>query len=205
MSQTSGETTDSTNAVSTQLATLVPNFDPAKEDLEQVTQKGELLSEIWPATKMNELITRLILNTTGTAFQKLQLNRDKLLSNDKSGIQLLVTLLGGQWGKVQPEKKYDVVEGALFKCIQRQDESNDSFLARCDVHWSEWKPKKIDLDEVHAYILLRGSLLNTEDKKRVILESGADKDGSLTVDRVSSAVRMLGTTFFPRASAKGFS
>eukprot|EP00435_Cladocopium_sp_Y103_P010407 s1891_g2.t1 len=196
MSQTSGETTESTNVVSTQLATLVPSFDPAKDDLEQFTQKVELLSEIWPASKMNELITRLILNTSGTAFQKLQLNREKLLTNDKSGIQLLVSLLGGQWGKVNLEKKYDVVERALFKCIQRQDESNDSFLARCDVHWSELKSKKIDLDEVHAYILLRGSLLNTEDKKRVILESGGDKDGSLTVERVSKAVRMLGTTFF---------
>ena len=33
-------------------------------DLEQYTQKVELLSSIWPATKMNELITRLILGTT---------------------------------------------------------------------------------------------------------------------------------------------
>ena len=196
MSQAAGETGEGANNVSNNLTTLVPSFDPSKDDLEQYTQKVELLGEIWPQSKLNELITRLMLNTTGTAFQKLQLNRDKLLTNDKAGIQLLITTLGGQWGKVNLERKYETVEKALFKCVQRQDESNDSFLARCDVNWSELKSKKIDLDEVHAYIILRGSLLSTEDKKRVIVESGADKEGTLTVDKVSKSVRMLGTAFF---------
>ena len=196
MSQASGDAGDGQSTSSNNMATLVPSFDPSKDDLEQYSQKVELLGEIWPASNMNELITRLMLNTTGTAFQKLQLNREKLLTNDKAGVQLLVTLLGGQWGKVNLERKYEIVEKALFKSAQRQDESNDSFLARCDVTWSELKAKKIDLDEVHEYIILRGSLLSTEDKKRVIVESGADKDGTLTVDKVSKAVRMLGTAFF---------
>eukprot|EP00435_Cladocopium_sp_Y103_P042518 s19_g11.t1 len=178
------------------MAMLVPSFDPAKDDLEQYTQKVELLSEIWPQSKMNELIARLILNTSGSAFQKLQLNKAKLMTGDKSGTQLLVTTLGGQWGKVNLEKTYEIVEKALFKCVQRQDESNDSFLARCDVVWSELKSKKIDLDQVHAYIVLRGSLLNSEDKKRVILESESASTGVLTIEKVSQSVRMLGTSFF---------
>ena len=65
------------------------------------------------------------------------------------------------------ERTYEIVEKALFKCTQRQDETNDSFLARCDVVWSELKAKKIDLEQVQAYIVLRGSLLSSEDKKRV--------------------------------------
>ena len=197
MSQASGDGGDSSSSsTSNHMATMVPSFDPAKDDLEQYSQKVEPLGEIWPASKMNELITRLILNTTGTAFQKLQLNRDKLLTNHKSGIQLLVTLLWGQRGEMNLERKYESVEKALFKCVQRQDESNDSFLARCDVNWSELKAKKIDLDEVHAYIVLRGSLLTAEDKKRVIVESGVEKDGTLTGDKVNKSVRILGTAFF---------
>lgn len=43
---------------------------------------------------------------------------------------------------------------------------------------------------------MRGSLLSTEDKKRVIVESESAKDGTLTVEKVSQAVRMLGTAFF---------
>eukprot|EP00435_Cladocopium_sp_Y103_P033065 s2915_g8.t1 len=117
------------------------------------------------------------------------------MTGHKSGTQLLITTLGGQWGKVKLEKTYEIVEKALFKCIQRQDESNDSFLARCDVIWSELKTKKIDLEQIHAYIVLRGSLLSSEDKKR-ILESESASTGALTIDKVSPSVRMLGTTFF---------
>jgi len=127
------------------MATSVPSDDPSKDDLEQYSQKVKLLTEIWPSTKINELIARLVLNTTGTAFQKLQLNSQKLMTGDKAGAQLLITLLGGQWGKINLERKK-----ALFKCVQRQDEANDSFLARCDVSWSELKAKQIDLDAVHA-------------------------------------------------------
>ena len=99
-------------------------------------------------------------------------------------------------GQSKSGKTYEIVEKALFKCVQRQDESNDSFLARCDVVWSELKAKKIDLDQVHAYIVLRGSLLTSEDKKRVILESESSTQGALTIDKVSQSVRMLGTAFF---------
>ena len=196
MSQSNGDSSEGNTATSNQMAMLVPTFDPGKDDLEQYTHKVELLSEIWPPNKMNELVTRLTLNTTGSAFQKLQLNRDKLKTGDKTGVQLLISTLGGQWGKVNLEKTYEVVERALFKCVQRQDESNDSFLARCDVTWSELKSKKIDLDQVHAYIVLRGSLLSSEDKKRVVLESESAGSGTLTIDKVSQSVRMLGTAFF---------
>ena len=188
--------TDGNTASSNHMATLVPTFDPSKDDLEQYTQKVELLSEIWPATKINELITRLILNTSGTAFQKLQLNNPRwMMTNDKKGVQLLVQLLGGQWGKVNLEKKYDIVERALFRCLQKQDESNDSFLARCDVVWSELLAKKVQLEEIQSYIL-RGSRLSTEKKKRVIVESESSSSGVLNMEKVTQSVRMLGTSFF---------
>ena len=45
------------------------------------------------------------------------------MTNDKKGVQLLVTLLGGQWGKVSLEKKYDTVERALFRSFQMYPET----------------------------------------------------------------------------------
>ena len=81
--------------------------------------------------------------------------------------------LGGQWGKVTLEKKYEVVEKALFRCIQKTDESNDSYLARTDIYWTELLSKKMSMEELRSDIVLRGSLLSHEDKKRVILESDA--------------------------------
>ena len=182
--------------VPNQLALLVPSFDPSKDSLEIWTQKVELLVSAWPPSKLSELATRLILNTTGSAFQKLQLHKDELVKNDPKAIKLLVSYLGGQWGKVPLEQRFDAAEKALFRCVQRQDESNDSYLARADVLWSELLAKNMSLAELRAYIVLRGSLLPSEDKKRVLVESGAEVDSSLSLDRVSRAIRMLGAGFF---------
>ena len=139
-----------TNSVSTQLATLVPSFDPSKDDLEQYAQKIETLADVWPRDKLNELATRLILNSTGAAFQKLQLQKSVILTGTQAGIQSIVTILGGQWGKVNLEKKYETVEKALFRCTQRGDETNDSYLARTDIYWTELLSKKTSLEEIQA-------------------------------------------------------
>ena len=56
--------------------------------------------------------------------------------------------------------------------------------------------KKIELKEIQAYILLRGSRLGGDDKKRVIVDSGAEKGGELDVAKVEAAVRMIGSGFF---------
>ena len=65
------------------------------------------------------------------------------MTNSKEGIQKLVAILGGQWGKVGLEKKYESVEKALFRCLQKSDESNDSFLARTDIYWTELLAKRL--------------------------------------------------------------
>ena len=193
MSESSGGTE---TQVPTQLTNLVPQFDPAQHDLEQYSQKVELLSSIWPATKMNELITRLILGTSGAAFQKLQLQRSDMMTGDQKGVERLVTILGGQWGKISLEKKYETFEKAIYRCQQRNDESNDSYLARADVLWTELLASKVSLPELRAYAILRGSQLSAEDKKRVILESEATTQGVLEMCKVNAAVRMLGSGFF---------
>ena len=190
------QSTASDQMVPNQLAMLVPSFDPSKDSLEIWTQKVELLVGAWPPAKLSELATRLILGTTGSAFQKLQLHKDELVKNDPKAIQQLVAYLGGQWGKVPLEQRFDAAEKALFRCVQRPDESNDSYLARADVLWSELLTKIMSLAELRAYIVLRGSLLPSEDKKRVLVESGAEANASLSLDRVSRAIRMLGAGFF---------
>ena len=189
-------TTSSDTAVPNHLSNLVPSFNPAEHDLEQYAQKVEMLTEIWPPGKYNELATRLFLNTTGAAFQKLQLKKSEILVGDKKGLKVLVEVLGGHWGKVNLEKKYEYAERALFRCNQRQDETNDSYLARADILWSELLAKGVTLEELRAYAVLRGSLLSSDDKKRVVVESDASGSGRLEMNKVSQAVRMLGSTFF---------
>ena len=116
----------SETAINNHLWSLVPTFDPSKDSLEIWTQKVELLVGAWPQSKLSELATRLILNCSGSAFQKLQLHRGELIRNDVKAIEKLVEYLGGQWGKVALEKRFETVERALYQCSQKQDESNDS-------------------------------------------------------------------------------
>ena len=182
--------------VPNQLAMLVPTFDPSKDDLTVYSQKVSLLLASWPEGKYNELATRLILGCSGSAFNKLQIHASEVTQNDKKSIQRIVELLGGHWGPINLERQYEFVERALYRCAQKSDESADSYLARADIMWSELLAKSIDLKSIQSYVTLRGSLLSSEDKKRVILDSDGAGTGSLSNTKVQSAIRMLGANFF---------
>ncbi|CAJ1353329.1 unnamed protein product, partial [Effrenium voratum] len=188
--------TGSGGGTATFMSSLVPSFDPAKDNVELWSQKVELLVGVWPKEKLSELVMRLILNTSGTAFQKLQLHRDELQSNDLKAVRRLIEIVGGTWGQVPLEKRFELAEKVLYKIQQKPDETNDSYLARADIAWTELLQKKMDLPQLQAYITLRNSNLAGEDKKRVLVESGAEKEVTLTMEKVTAAVRMLGTSFF---------
>ena len=81
MGETSGG--DSASFVPKELASLVPSFDPSTDSVDIWTSKVELLLNTWPPSKLNELATRLILGCKGTAYQKLQLLREEVLTNDE--------------------------------------------------------------------------------------------------------------------------
>jgi hypothetical protein len=186
----------SSGNVTNQLAILVPSFDPAKDDFQVYQQKVALLLEAWPVGKYTELATRLILNCTGSAFKKLQLHQAELIATERKSIHRIVQLLGGHWGQIDLEQRYEFAERALYKCSQRSDESADSYLARADIMWTELNSKKFQLSDLQACVTLRGSVLSPEDKKRVLVNADVADKGELTVKRVSSAIRMLGAGFF---------
>ena len=144
--------------VSNQLSTLVPTFDPSKDDLNVCQQKVALILQAWPSGKYTELATRLILNCTGSAFKKLQLHQSELAGNDRKSIHRIVESLGGHWGQIDLEKRYEFAERALYKCVQKGDESADSYLARADIMRTELNCKKFQLSDLQAYVTLRGSM-----------------------------------------------
>ena len=199
MSTGSGETGGGLG-VSNQLASLVPTFDPATDDLQIYQQKVELVTAAWPRGKITELVTRLILGCKGTAFQKLQLHHTELLTGEESAVHKLIQYLGGQWGKIALERRYEDAEQALFHTVQKADEANDSYLARADVLWSRLLSREMTIKDLQAYIVLRGSLLTAEEKKRVIMDS--EQSGSLTMTKVHEAIRLLGATFFQDMTGK---
>eukprot|EP00435_Cladocopium_sp_Y103_P019828 s1610_g4.t2 len=197
MSQASdgaGERTET--GVGSQLTTLVPTFDPAKDSLQIYQQKVELVLAAWPKSKITELVMRLILNCQGSAFAKLQLHQTELMENDEKSVRRLVELLGGHWGRIGLERQYEEAEAAIFNTQQVRDETNDSYLARSDIAWSKFLAQKVSMADLQAFVLLRGSTLSPEEKKRVILEADNSLEGKLSVKRVSEAIRILGATFF---------
>eukprot|EP00435_Cladocopium_sp_Y103_P021824 s3570_g5.t1 len=118
----------------------------------------------------------------------------------------------GNWPRVYASDQSDVSRSssdgayaiyALYQCNQQSDESHDSYLARADVLWSKLKTQKLQLEDLQAYITLRGAQLSSDDKKRIILDSDQSLEGKLTVNRVQEAVRMLGTSFFHDMTGAG--
>ena len=101
MSSTSDGDGQSNPRVNSQLASLVPSFDPSKDDLQTYQKRVQLVLAAWPKTRIT-LATRLILNCQGGAFDKLQLHQTELMENDEKSVQRIITLLGRHWGIRNP-------------------------------------------------------------------------------------------------------
>ena len=69
---------------------------------------------------------------------------------DRRGVKRRVELVGGTWGQVPLEHRFELVEKALFRSQQKSDESGDSFIARVDVIWTELLAKEMTLDQLQA-------------------------------------------------------
>ena len=124
------------------------------------------------------------------------IHNELLQETEDKGVKKLIETLGGAWGKIGLERQYEEAEAAIFMTSQRQDESNDSYLTRSDISWSKLKARQLSLEDLEAFILLRGSTLTPDDKKRVILESDSSASGKLTVQKVRDSIRVLGASFF---------
>ena len=121
-----------------------------------------------------------------------RLDPSKLKSSDEGGVKLLVATLGGSWGQTDLERSYDYFDRAIYGTVQKSDETHDSYIARRDVHFEEMLSQGTTLDQIRAYVLLRQSQLSSEDRKRIVIESG----GKLEYSKVGPAIRLLGSRFF---------
>ena len=179
---------------------LIPPFKPGETDLSDYGKRLEFLSGIWPQEHLGQLAPRAALLCEGSAFQKtLRIPPEKLKVGDTSGIKLLVTTLGGVWGKTSLEDRYEKFEKAIFGLSQRSDETNESYVARHEIVFEDLVSQNVSFQDIRSYVLLHNSSLLSEDKKRVIIESG----GNLQYSKVLSAIKMLGSRFFGELQGQG--
>ena len=176
----------------------IPRFIPGTTNVQEYSQKLRFLAEMWPKESLHLLAPRAALLVEGTAFKLVALlDPEKLKAQDTTGVQLLVTTIGGKWGATDFEEKFEFFERSLYGTIQKSDESHDSFLSRFEANFTELLQRKTTLEEVQAYVLLRQSSLPPEDKKKILLEHG----GKLQYQPVVSSFRLLGSKFFHEVQA----
>ena len=171
---------------------LIPSFKPG-DDINEYTRRLEFLANVWPPEHLAQLAPRACLQAEGAAFQKLvRLDPTKLKVQNLDGIKLVVSTLGGTWGQSKTEHKYERFERAIYSTIQKSDETYSSYVARHEVQYEDMLTLGATLEEMRAYILLRNSGLDPEDKKRIIV----DAQGKLEYDKIVSAIQLLGSRFF---------
>ena len=172
---------------------LIPVFRPGETDVNEYTKRLEFLAQVWPQDQLQHLAPRACLLCEGTAFQKVvRLSPEKLKVGSLEGIKLVVSTLGGVWGRSKLELKYEKFEKALYGTTQKVDEANESYVARHEIQFEDLISMGATLEDMRAYILLRNSTLPPEDRKRIIVES----KGALKYDQVISSLQLLGSRFF---------
>ena len=177
---------------------MIPNFRPGETDINEYTKKLEFLASLWPVEHLSHLAPRAAMLCEGSSFKRvMRLDAAKLKVNSTAGVQLLVTTLGGIWGKSNLEEKFERFERAIYSTVQRADESHDSYMARHDFQFEELLQMGVTFEDIRAYILLRNSGLGSDDKKRLIVDS----QGNLEYKSIVSSLKLLGSKFFHEVQA----
>ena len=172
---------------------MIPLFKPGDTDINDYAKKLEFLAGLWPPEHLSHLAPRAAMLCEGSAFKRvMRLDPAKLKVNTVDGVKLLVTTLGGIWGKSKLEDKFERFERAIFSTAQRADETHESYLARHDFQFEELLQMGVGFDEVRAYVLLRNSNLGSEDKKKLMV----DAQGALEYTKIVSSLKLLGSKFF---------
>ena len=177
---------------------MIPSFRPGDTDINEYTKKLEFLASLWPPEHLSHLAPRAAMMCEGSSFKRvMRLDPAKLKVNTTDGVKLLVTTLGGIWGKSNLEEKFERFERAIYTTVQRADESHDSYMARHDFQFEELLQMGVSFADIRAYILLRNSGLGSEDKKKLIVDS----HGNLEYQAIVSALKLLGSKFFHEVQA----
>ena len=173
--------------------TMIPTFRPGETDINEYTKKLEFLASLWPPEHLSHLAPRAAMMCEGSSFKRvMRLDAAKLKVNSTDGVRLLVTALGGIWGKSTLEEKFERFERAIYTTVQRTDEAHESYLARHDYQFEELLQMGVKFEDIRAYILLRNSGLGAEDKKKLIVDS----QGDLEYKAIVSSLKLLGSKFF---------
>lgn len=163
---------------------VLPSFDPTIDDPREYADKVRFLHSICPTKDKPTLAPRLALLMKGTAWAQVKSLDGSTLSDPEGGVKLLLGTVAS-WEDSAELQTYEKFERALYRVMQKQDESVFSYVNRMNVAFAEIP--SVSIQEIKAFIMLRQSYLNAEDKKRVLSMTGSE----LQSKKVEDAMRQL--------------
>ena len=163
---------------------ILPSFDSTTDDPREYADKVRFLHSICPLKDKPMLALRLALLMKGTAWAQVKSLDGSKLSDPEGGVKLLLAAVAS-WEESAELQTYEKFERALYRVVQKQDESVFSYVNRMNLAFAEIPT--VSIQEIKAFIMLRQSYLNAEDKKRVLSMTG----GELQSKKVEDAMRQL--------------
>ena len=144
--------------------TLLPSFDPASDDPREYRDKVLFLHGICPSKDKAMLAPRLAMLCKGTAWSQVKNIEPGKLTDPDGGVKVLLQALSS-WDEAAELQTYDKCEKALYRIQQKGDETTMSYVNRLSVAFHELGDS-VTIKELRAFILLRQSNLNAEDKRK---------------------------------------
>lgn len=134
------------------------------------------------------LAPRLAMLCKGTAWHQVRQIKPNDLTNADHGVKHLLKALSA-WEESAELRTFELFKKALYKTIQKNDESTQSFVNRLDLAVEE-VGADTTLKTVVAFALLKQSSLTREDKKKILTMTG----GNFDKDSIANAMRSLSTS-----------
>ena len=178
--------TPATDERSSSIWSILPSFDPSVDDPREYVDKVKFLHSICPVKDKAMLAPRLAMLIKGTAWAQIKACDASKLSDPEQGIQVLLASVA-TWEESAELQTYDKFEKALFRIVQKSDETTMSFVNRLNVAFQDLG--EVSLQDMKAFVLLRQSSLQADDKRKVIVMTG----GKLESVKIEQAMRSLHT------------
>eukprot|EP00435_Cladocopium_sp_Y103_P005105 s4875_g1.t1 len=176
------------------LWSLLPSFDPSTDDVREYTQKVRFLHGVCPPGQRGMLAPRLAMLCKGTAWNQVRnIPAEKLTSAD-NGVSVLLEALA-TWEESAEMVTFEKFERALYKVLQKSDESTMSFTNRLNVAFDDLGDK-VKVSDFKAFVLLRQSCLSSEDKRKILTMTG----GTMETKEIDKAMRALSTKVLTSAN-----
>lgn len=95
---------------------MIPASKPGETEINEYAKKKEFLAGLWPPGHLSHLAPWAAMLCEGSSFKRImRLDPAKLKVNSLDGGKLLISTLGGIWGKSNLEDKLSVLGEQFFQ------------------------------------------------------------------------------------------